>query len=60
VKKRNMQVDKFLGLVLPPITGIGIYLLTIPRTMDTLLVAIIWTVFWWFVFAVGAALEDLP
>jgi len=28
--------------------------------MDTLLVAIIWTVFWWFVLAVGAALEDLP
>jgi len=55
-----MRVDRFLGLILPPITGIGIYILTIPRTLDTLLVAIIWTVFWWFVFAVGAALEDLP
>jgi len=53
-----MKIDRLLGLILPPATGIGMYILTVPRTLDTLLVAIFWTVFWWFVLAVGAALED--
>ncbi len=55
-----MKIDRLLGLILPPATGIAIYISTIPRTLDTLLVSIIWTVFWWFVLAVGFALEDLP
>ena len=55
-----MRIDGLLGLLLPPVTGIAIYVLTIPRTLDTLLVAIFWTLFWWFVLAVGFALEDLP
>ena len=57
---RNMKIDRLLGLILPPATGIGMYILTVPRTLDTLLVAIFWTIFWWFVLAVGFALEELP
>ena len=55
-----MQTDRLLGLILLPATGIAMYILTVPRTLDTLLVAIFWTIFWWFVLAVGFALEELP
>jgi len=50
--------DWLFDLLFPPISGAIIYILTEPRTFDTLLFSIIWALFWWFVL-VGSVLEVL-
>jgi len=53
-----MKIDNLFMLFFPPITGVAMYLLTEPRTFDTLLSTIIWVVACWFIFAVGKALDN--
>lgn len=52
------RFEKAFALIFPPVTGALIYLLTEPKTMDVAICAAIWTVFWWMVFAVAAALDE--
>jgi len=46
------------AIAYPPITGALIYILSEPKTADVAICAIIWTLLWWFVFAVAEALES--
>jgi len=46
------------AIAYPLITGALIYILTEPKTADVAICAIIWTLLWWFVFAVAGALES--
>ena len=50
--------EKVFALVFPPLTGALIYILTEPKTTDVAICAVIWTLLWWFVFAVGFALDE--
>ena len=49
---------KVFALSFPPLTGALIYILTEPKTTDVAICAVIWTLLWWFVFAVGFALDE--
>jgi len=49
--------EKLFALVYPPATGALIYILTEPKTTDVAICAVIWTLLWWFIFAVGFALD---
>ena len=46
------------AIAYPPITGALIYILTEAKTADVAICAIIWTLLWWFAFAVAGALES--
>ena len=52
------MAEKLFALVYPPATGALIYILTEPKTTDVAICAVIWTLLWWFVFAVGFALDE--
>ena len=55
---KEVEWNTIFAITFPPITGALIYLLTEPKTADTALCALIWVLFWWFVLAVGRALEE--
>ena len=52
------RAEKLFALVYPPATGALIYILTEPKTTDVAICAVIWTLLWWFVFAVGFVLDE--
>ena len=52
------MAEKLFALVYPPATGALIYILAEPKTTDVAICAVIWTLLWWFVFAVGFALDE--
>ena len=56
-----MVVSKWeiiFAIAFPPISGALIYILTEPKTADVALCAIVWTLLWWFAFAVAGALDS--
>jgi len=50
--------EKLFALVYPPATGALIYILTEPKTTDVAIRAVIWTLLWWFAFAIAGALDE--
>ena len=50
--------EKLFALVYPPATGALIYILTEPKTTDVAICAVIWTLLWWFAFAIAGALDE--
>jgi len=46
------------AIAYPPITGALIFFLSKTDMLDSALCAIIWTLLWWFAFAVAGALES--
>ncbi|RLG08490.1 MAG: hypothetical protein DRN68_03570 [Thaumarchaeota archaeon] len=52
-----VDIKDVLTFIIPPATGALIYILTEPKTADVVICAIVWTFLWWFVLAVGRALE---
>jgi len=57
---KGKNIEDAIVVALPLITGILIYVLTEPKTADTAICAIVWTLLWWFVLAIGRALERFP
>jgi len=61
VSEMNWEdVEDIIVFIFPPATGALIYILTEPKTTDVVICAIAWTLLWWFVLAVGRALERSP
>ena len=51
------NIEDILTFIIPPAIGALIYILTEPKTADVVICAIVCTFLWWFVLAVGRALE---
>jgi len=54
-----MKVDILLALLIPPVTGAVLYLLSKAPTSDTLVVVISLTIVLWIVLVTGAVLEEV-
>jgi len=50
--------EKIIALILPPIAGPLVYFGSEPKTTETVIIAILWTLVLYFGFAFGFALDE--
>jgi len=50
--------EKIIALILPPIAGVLVYFGLEPKTTETVIIAILWTLVLYFGFAIGFALDE--
>ena len=50
--------EKIIALILPPIAGALVYFGSEPKTTETVIIAILWTLVLYFGVAIGFALDE--
>jgi len=50
--------EKIIALILPPIAGALVYFGSEPKTIETVIIAILWTLVLYFGVAIGFALDE--